>query len=204
MANEPESTDERIFELGIPEDKQTDALLVELAKAILLGLRAKFPAPYETAREENEKTDDRLEVELSLRKGLPIGVSIKLLRDDEKPGTVGFGIEPSTKLAQYVTLGVTVPLMIACGVMGMGHIAPLDFLPGRRIAALLGALIGFVCALPIFMTLNYLLGRGSAPQNRQLVNEVATCVEEIALHYFATATAPPASATRSDTSDTSG
>jgi hypothetical protein len=191
MANEAESPDERMFEVAIPPDKQTDALLNELAVAILTELKTAFPAPHETAREENDKVDDAQEVELTVRNGLQVGVGIKLLRDpvDGKPDVLSVGIEPNTKLAQYVTLGVTIPFMLVAAYMAIARVPPLDFLPGRKIAALLGALIGFVFSLPVFMGLNYALGRSSAPKNRQLVSDVATRVEAIIKRDLAPAAA---------------
>lgn len=184
-------TDEVLVKLKLPPEFQKPTITWDLARALGEGLRSQYPAPWETRVEaKDDASDEAQEARLSLRQGMQLGVDVKIIKLTDEPNTVGIGVEPATKLGQFITLAVMIPFIAIPAVMSAMHMAPFDFLPGTRIAALLGGLIGFVAAIPVFMVANALVGRGRAKENQELMHAVAKHVDAIANQYLGVHTAP--------------
>ncbi|RZJ70282.1 hypothetical protein [Flavobacterium sp.] len=158
-----------------PGDSTT--ALLKLSNDLKNKLAARFGNQYEVSSGDFTKPEKDWSHEIKIRKGSKVGASVDLKWEKSKREIVKVDVDESTKLGTMITLGVLVPLLLIGAYMGYNNIAPLDFLPGRKIAGGLGGLIALIPGLIIVFVLKSALLKGEKAENAQLVASVKEAVK---------------------------
>lgn len=158
---------------------------IQEVEKLTISLRARlmeaFQLTYLVHSQEIEKPDDNgnWSNEIKIRKGNKIGVSISLNWKKSTYKQVEIVITESTKLGSYLLYGIGFPFMFIGAYMGANNIAPLDFLPGYKLAAGLGGAIAFIPGVIIATIIKGIILKKSKEENHQLQNQVTEIVQVV-------------------------
>ncbi|WP_159025818.1 hypothetical protein [Aquimarina sp. Aq78] len=141
-----------VYKLNI---KEVSAAKEEIKKFIS-GLGAKlnndFGNEYIVSLGKDTEIEDDWSYDIKIRKGNKIGASLSLNWKKQHFNDLNIEVSESTKIGGFLMYGIVFPFMFVGAYMGANRIAPLDFLPGYKLAGALGGVIAFVPGM-ILMTL---------------------------------------------------
>ena len=174
------------------EDLSTQIAVREGVPALTAELAARFkerfPSPFEVTVDDPTLHQGTWSQEVFVRKGSTVGAQVELKWEANVP-TVTAIVTQNSKRDTQITMGVLLPLGILGAYLAYNDVGPLEFLPGKKIAATLGILIGLISGLPIVFGLRSLVGRNDKPENEKLLATVHGLVQEVAATKSAAAQA---------------
>lgn len=170
------NTEEIIYPLEDIYNKETS--LKNIANQVLTILQNKFGSEYTVTASSFGPIEKDWTHQIKVRKGNKIGAEVEFKWEKSKPEVVKLEVTESSKLGSQVMLSTLAIFVITGALMGFNKIAPLAFLPGYKIAAILGGFIFLIPALIIATILKSILLKGEKAQNAQLVNEVTQLVRK--------------------------
>lgn len=158
----------------------TDAIieLEKITNTIIKNIIDEFEPTFLVHSEIANKSDDNgnLLNEIKIRKGTKIGANIGINWKDKDYNQINIEITESTKLGTYLLYGIGFPFMFLGAYMGANDIAPLDFLPGYKLAAGLGGAIAFIPGVIISTILKSFLLKKYKEENKMLENKVKAVI----------------------------
>lgn len=93
-------------------------------------------------------------------------------------------VDESSKFGWQLTFGILLTFLAAGAYIGYNNIEPLAFLPGKKLAGGLGALIALIPGLILLSIAKSVLMKNEKPQNVQLVRDITAALRsESALGY---------------------
>lgn len=163
-----------IYQLALESDKE--AALKSTANDVLAKLKEKFGHEYDVKASEFRLVDKDWSHEIKVRKGTKVGAEVEFKWEESSPEVVTLEVDESSKMGSWLTYGIMLPFMIVGAYMGYNAIAPLDFLPGKKIAGGLAALIALIPALIIVSIAKSFLLKSAKAENTKLLSEVRQAV----------------------------
>lgn len=167
-------TDKIIYPLERGSDKE--AALKSTANDILAKLKDRFGHEYEVKANEFGTFDKDWSHEIKVRKGNKVGAEVEFKWEESSPDVVTLEVDESTKMGSWLTYGILLPFVAAGAYMGYNDMAPLEFLPGQKIAGGLGGLIALVPGIILLSVAKSSLLKSARAQNAQLLGEVRQAV----------------------------
>ncbi len=167
-----EENDDEIIVYNL-ESGETQVVLQNATHNILDKLKKKFGNKYEISSDELAAVEKEYwSHNIKIRQGNKIGAEVSLKWVQTLPSMLKIEVDESSKMGNYIFLGIIIPFMILGGYMGSNDIEPLAFLPGRKIAGALGAVIAFIPATILASIVKSLLLKDAKQENAKLINEV--------------------------------
>jgi len=146
--------------------------LKNMANDTLAKLRTGFGNEYAVTADGFGEIGKDWTHEIKVRKGNKIGAAVTLKWEQSKPETVALEVDNSSKMGSQITYGTLIVFILTGAYLAYNDMAPLAFLPGKKIAAGLGGLIFMVPGIILVVILKSILLKNEKQQNAQLVNEV--------------------------------
>ncbi|MEY4925650.1 MAG: hypothetical protein RI894_86 [Bacteroidota bacterium] len=167
---------EQTIVYNLVKNENIETVLKDTINTITTKLNQRFGSEYSVQTDDFTAPDDEWSHEIKIRKGSKIGASVDLKWEKTAPHILKLEVDESSKVGSALTLGIVTPFLLLGGFLGYNHIAPLDFLPGYRIAAILGVFTMVVPAYLLVFLLKKLLLNNETAENDTLVNEVRACL----------------------------
>lgn len=164
------------YQLESNGDKET--LLKNTANDILARLKNKFGHEYAVTANEFGTFDKDWSHEIKVRKGNKIGAEVGFKWEQANPEVVALEVDESSKMGSQITYGIILPFLVIGAYLGYNDMAPLEFLPGKKLAGGLGALIALVPAVILVTIAKSLLLKKEKAQNAELVNAVSEVIRK--------------------------
>ena len=161
-----------IYRIQHNANDPVDIALQKTGNEVMDKVKAAFEGRYVITTDGFSDAGDDWKYRIKIRQGNKIGAEVELKWEKTTSGFVTVAVDESSKLGTIITLGIAVPIGLVCAYMGSNHIAPLDFLPGRKIAAGLGGLIGLIPAGILIYIVKLVVFKNEKEANKQLVAEV--------------------------------
>ena len=92
--------------------------------------------------------------------------------EQSQPEIVTVEVDDSSKMGSWIMYGSMLSFSVVGAYLGYNNMAPLDFLPGKKLAAFLGVLIFLILGGIVAAILKGMLLKNEKEQNTQLVSEV--------------------------------
>ena len=175
------SLDKIIYQIGSGLDKQT--LLKATADAVFAHLKSKFGSNYEVTSSEFGAVEKDWSHEIKVRKGNKIGAEVSFKWEESQPEIIILEVDESSKFGLQLTYGILFIFLVTGAYMGYNGVSPLDFLPGKKLAGGLGALIALIPGLIVLSVAKSVFFKNEKAENTQLVNDVKQAVSENASVY---------------------
>ncbi len=170
------NTDKIIYQLENSSDKET--ALKNTAKDIQAQLKNKFGNEYTVIANEFGTIDKEWSHEIKVRKGNKIGAEVTFKWEKSNPEIMILEVDESSKMGSQITMGIVISFILIGAYLAYNDMAPLAFLPGRKIAAGLGGLIALIPGLIIVSIVKSMLLKDEKALNAQLVNEVRQLISK--------------------------
>ncbi|RZJ91398.1 MAG: hypothetical protein EOO20_05200 [Chryseobacterium sp.] len=162
----------------LDKNVDTKTALTQITSATLTALNAKFGSEYTVMEGNFPDLDKDWTHDIKVRKGNKIGAEVTLKWEKTNANIVTLEVDDSSKMGNQITY-ITLLVFLAVGAyMGYNDMEPLAFLPGRKIAAGLGGLIGLIPGVIIVSVLKSMLLKNEKEQNKQLVAEVRQAIQD--------------------------
>lgn len=155
----------------------TEVALQNTANDVLVKLKSKFEGEYTIKANEFGAKEKDWTHEIKVRKGNKIGAEVSFKWEQSKPEIVSAEVSESSKLGSQIALFTLGIFFFGGALLAFNKVEPLAFLPGYKIAAVLG---GFICLIPgliVFMILKSVLLKNEKEQNNTLVQEVRELIK---------------------------
>lgn len=166
-----------MYTLKSGDDKET--ILKNTSSDLMAKLQNQFGSSYSVTADDFGLFDKDWTHTIKIRKGNKIGAEVVLKWEKTNPSALLAEVDESSKMGSIIIYGGLILFMIIGAYMGGNHIEPLAFLPGYKIAAGLGGLIGLIPGAIIAFLLKSILLKNEKEENRQLVSKViSTCKDE--------------------------
>lgn len=149
-----------------------EAMLKNAASDLMTKLKNQFGGSYSVTADEFASVDKDWTHNIKIRKGNKIGAEVTLKWENTNPSALLVEVDESSKMGSIITYGGMILFMAVGAYMGGNHIEPLAFLPGIKIAAGLGGLIGLIPGFIIASILKSVLLKNEKEENKQLVLDV--------------------------------
>lgn len=149
-----------------------ETALKNLAGETLAQLKARFGNQYAVTADDFGEIGKNWSHEIKVRNGSKIGAAVTLKWEQTNPGNVSLDVEESSKLGTTVIYTCLLLFTSAGVLLAYNDMAPLAFLPGKKLAGLLGALISIIPGGIIGFVLKNILLKNEKEQNAKLVAEV--------------------------------
>lgn len=163
-----------IYTLENNGDRET--ILKNEASNVMTKLKNQFGSSYSVTEDEFGLVDKDWTHRIKIRKGNKIGAEVTLKWEKTKPEVLSVEVDESSKMGSIITYGGMLLFMTAGAYMVGNHIEPLAFLPGTKIAAGLGGVIGLIPGFIIASLLKSVLLKNEKKENKQLViNVIDAC-----------------------------
>ncbi|MBD3583508.1 hypothetical protein [Flavobacterium selenitireducens] len=156
----------------IDENASVNTTLRQSATAIQSKLQTRFGSSYAVSAGDFTEAGNDWSHEIKIRQGSKIGAEVGLRWEKAIPDVLKLEVDESSKMGNRITYSVLFVFLAVGAYMGYNDIEPLAFLPGRKIASGLGALIALVPAIVLISILKSALLKGEKEQNAKLVREV--------------------------------
>jgi hypothetical protein len=166
-----------ILPLNLQGETKHEAAIQETVNQLIQHLKEIFGQSYEISYDKIEEIEKDWSYEIRIRQGNKIGAAVDIKWPEDNPSVLEIEVDESSKLGMMILTGSGVSFMVIAVLMAINDIAPLAFLPGRRIAALLGGLIGLVLGMIIGLILKSLLLKGEKETNNKLTADVLAAVK---------------------------
>ena len=167
-------TDKITYKLENTGDRETS--LKKAATDIRSQLQSRFGSEYTITADEFGVFDKDWSHEIKVRKGNKVGAEVGFKWEQSQPDVLVMEVDESSKMGSQLTYGISIVLGAVGAYLAYNDMAPLEFLPGKKIAGGLGGLIGVILGLIIASVLKSVLLKNEKEQNAQLVNEVRQIV----------------------------
>jgi hypothetical protein len=159
-----------VYKLDNTADTQT--ALKNVAAETLAKLKAKFGNEYIVTAGDLGEVEKNWSHDIKVRKGNKIGAEVTLKWEQSQPEIVTVEVDDSSKMGSWIMYGSMLSFSVVGAYLGYNNMAPLDFLPGKKLAAFLGVLIFLILGGIVAAILKGMLLKNEKEQNTQLVNEV--------------------------------
>lgn len=156
------------YQLKSKETPEVIQELLEMTKTLVQDVEKSYDTKYQVFSGEIEVPEDKWSHEIKIRKGNKIGVGIELSWEKENPSDVEIEVKESTKIGNRILYGVSIPFMLIGAYMAVNRIAPLDFLPGYKIAGGLGGVIAFIPGIIIAVVIKSFVLKKYKEENKEL------------------------------------
>ena len=171
--------DDNIITAQLEEDGRTDSQLRQISEDLLAATKAAFTGEHTIKISDPDlENEDEWNRVIKVTNGAKIGASMDIRWDAHKPDKVQVEIDEKTKFGTIVFAACVAPLFFLGMYMGIEEIPPLDFLPGYKIAAILG---GIILAIPggiLGAVLKSILMKKEAPVNKKLRADLVALVKK--------------------------
>lgn len=151
--------------------------LKNIATETLEKLQEKFANEYEIIPSEMAEVEKDWAHDISIRKGKKIGAEVSLKWEKGNGEIVSVEVDESSKLGNQITYITLLVFILTGAYLAYNDMPPLEFLPGRRMAAGLGGLIFIIPAIPVLMILKSVFLKKEKEINAALVNEVKATLQ---------------------------
>lgn len=155
----------------------------EEIKEFVFGLTTKlnngFGNEYIISLGKDTKIEDEWTYEIKIRKGNKIGTSVSLNWEKKSFSNLKIEVSESTKIGVFLIYGIVFPFMFVGAYMGANHIAPLDFLPGYKLAGGLGGLITGILGMILTSFLKTVILKKYKEENENLQKRVLSITDNI-------------------------
>ena len=153
-------------------------ILKKTANELINKLTSKFGNLYSISKEENAaSTDLEWSQEIKIRKGAKVGATISLKWEATSVSVIKAEVDTDSKLGSIILYSVQIPFLIIGAYMGYNHIAPLDFLPGQKLAAGLGGVLALIPGGIVVYLLNKMLLKDAKAENERLLEAIRNTIE---------------------------
>lgn len=170
------------YQLGPGPDKK--AALKSTSDEVFNQLKNKFGNEYDVTSSDFGEVEKDWSHEIKVRKGSKIGAEVSFKWEESKPDFIELEVDESSKFGWQLTYGILLIFLAAGAYIGYNNMEPLAFLPGKKLAGGLGALIALIPGLILLSIAKSILMKNEKIQNAQLVREVAQALSsEHALGY---------------------
>lgn len=149
-----------------------ETALKNMANDTLAKLKTRFGNEYAVTADAFGELGKDWSHEIKIRKGNKIGAAVTLKWEKSQPETVALEVDNSSKMGSQITYGTLLVFIAVGAYLGYNNMAPLEFLPGKKIAGGLGGLLFMIPGLILVAVLKSVLLKKEKAQNAQLVNEI--------------------------------
>ncbi len=161
----------------LDQSVRTETALHNAANEVLAKLNTKFGSEYTVKANDFGVKEKDWSHEIKVRKGNKIGAEVSFKWEQADAKIVKLDVSDSSKLGSQITF-ITLIVFVGIGAyMGYNDIEPLAFLPGYKIAAGLGGLIGMIPGLILVGVLKSLFLKKEKEINKKLVQEVRDLIK---------------------------
>lgn len=149
-----------------------EAILKNTANDVMAKLQNRFGSSYSVTADDFGVFDKDWTHRIKIRKGDKIGAEVVFKWEKSNPSSILVEVDESSKMGSMITYGSLLIFMGIGAYMGYADVEPLAFLPGSKIAAGLGGLIGAIPGAIVGYLLKSALMKNEKEENKQLVNDV--------------------------------
>ena len=168
-----------IYSLDSTSTSDVASLLSHSVDSITKLLKDNLNNDYEIISGKVDQPGDSWTHTVKVRKGNSVGVAVELSWTNNNPGQLQVSVEESSKLGNIILWGAVVPFAAAGFYMGVEDIEPLAFLPGEKIAAALGALMGMTAGAIIGTIIKSLvIKKADQKESDALVTTITSLLNE--------------------------
>ncbi|MEM7484318.1 MAG: hypothetical protein AAF348_03840 [Bacteroidota bacterium] len=160
------------YHLTKNEGEGIETVLNNTCTEISTKLKSEFGGAYEISFSDIEPPKEDWSHGIKIRKGSKIGAQLNLKWKKGSPAVLEMDIEESSKIGNILIYVILVPISLICAYMGLNNIAPLAFLPGRKIAAALGGIIGLIPGGILIYFFKSIFLKQEKKENDQLVKDI--------------------------------
>lgn len=161
-----------IYKLNTKDVSAAKEEIKELVSGLAARLNNDFGNEYIISLGKDTKIEDDWAYDIKIRKGNKIGASLSLNWKKEHFNNLNIEVSESTKIGNYLMYGIAFPFMFVGAYMGANHIAPLDFLPGYKLAGGLGGVIAFIPGIILTTLIKSIVLKKHKEENESLKKEV--------------------------------
>lgn len=165
-----------IYKLDNHGDKETS--LKTTANDVLAKLKNQFGHEYDVTANEFGVFDKDWSHEIKVRKGNKIGAEVGFKWEQSQPEVVTLEVDESSKMGSQITYGILLIFVAVGAYLAYNDMAPLEFLPGKKIAGGLGGLIAIIPGMIVVSIAKSLFLKNEKAQNAQLLNDVRQAVSK--------------------------
>ncbi len=167
------------YPLQSAEGRNLEPSLTAALSEIRSRIQSKF-GQYELSEDAYKAPEkDQWTHEFKIRSGNKIGASIDLKWQKSYGNEIRIEVSQSSKLGNTITYTVLGTFLVVGGIMGFEHVAPLDFLPGKKIAGVLGGLLAMIPGLIVMAIVKKIALSDAKPANTALEAEVNEFVKTL-------------------------
>lgn len=169
------SDNEIIYTLESNGDRET--ILKDKASELLSKLKSKFGNEFTVTAGEFGLFDKDWTHEIKIRKGSKVGAEVTMKWEQTNPTKLSLEVDESSKMGSMITYGTLLPFAVIGAYLAYNDMEPLAFLPGKKIAGGLGALIALIPGSIVVYLLKSILLKNEKEENKQLVSDVTTALQ---------------------------
>ncbi|UII77383.1 hypothetical protein LV716_06320 [Flagellimonas sp. HMM57] len=160
------------YNLTRNEGEDIEIVLKNTCTEIIAKLKNEFGEAYEISFSDIEPPKEDWSHEIKIRKGAKIGARLDLKWKKESPAIVEMNVEESSKIGNILIYVVLIPISLICAYMGLNNIEPLAFLPGRKLAAALGGIVGLIPGGLLIYFFKSIFLKQEKKENDQLILDI--------------------------------
>ena len=160
------------YDLDIVGQVSPELALMEAASEIKEGLGKRFGNDYDITEGPIARPETTWSHEIKIRKGNKIGAVVTLRWHNHTPAVIQLNAANSSKLGSLLSYVVIIGSSILGAVLAYNNVAPLGFLPGKTIAAGLGALLFLMPGVAITYISKKIIFKDVKKENEALLEEV--------------------------------
>jgi len=168
------SLDKITYQLGPVPDKK--AVLKATSDEVFNQLKNKFGNEYDVTASDFGEVDKEWSHEIKVRKGNKIGAEVSFNWKESQPDIIELEVSESSKFGWQLTIIILFIFLAMGSYLGYNNMEPLAFLPGKKLAGGLGALIALIPGLIILSIAKSVLMKNEKEINANLVDEVRAAV----------------------------
>lgn len=162
----------RNYDLDILGLISPELALMEAASEVRAKIEERFGKDFEIAEGPIASPEKRWTHEIKIRRGNKIGAAIEFTWHHNAPSVLHLDAVGASKLGSVITYVVVTAFSVAGMFLAYNDIAPLAFLPGKKLAGGLGGALFMLPGAIGAYFLKQLALKGVRSENEQLLEEV--------------------------------
>ncbi|PHK28913.1 hypothetical protein VF13_40440 [Nostoc linckia z16] len=160
------------YNLDISGQANTELALMETVAAIKEKLTTRFGNSFEMTEDPIASPEKTWTHEIKIRKGNKIGVAVEFKWESTAPSALHLDASVSSKLGSMISYGVVIGFLMLGAYLAYNDMAPLEFLPGKKIAGGLGGLLFMIPGAIVAYILKKVILKDAQAENAVLLKEV--------------------------------
>ncbi|EZH72613.1 hypothetical protein ATO12_20980 [Aquimarina atlantica] len=160
-----------VYKLNAEDVNAAKEEIKEYVSGLAARLDNDFGDEYIVSLGKDTEIEDDWSYDIKIRKGNKVGASLSLHWKKQHFNDLNIEVSESTKIGSFLMYVIVFPFMLIGAYMGANHIAPLDFLPGYKLAGALGGVIALIPGIILTTLIKSVILRKYKEENASLMKK---------------------------------